>query len=107
MNVVRVTDVDEFNRQLFSGIKFVLFISNNCKFSISLETFILQKLSNEFKNIVFLIVDIQKCSQIALENEIQSWPTMVVFKHGIKVAMLEGALKSNIRDLVTKYHEMN
>lgn len=107
MNVVRVKNLDEFNKQIFSGTKCVLFISDNCKYSISLEKFVFNELSNEFKNVMFLIVDLLKCSQIGLENDIQSWPTMLVFKHGIKVAMLEGALKGSIRNLVMKYDEMN
>lgn len=51
----------------------------------------IEKLSEQYENIKFFKVDVDKLSEVAAENGISAMPTFLFFKNGEKVETVRGA----------------
>jgi thioredoxin 1 len=64
---------------------------------------IIQKMSEENTNVVFLKVDVDEVSDLAAELQISAMPTFYFYKKGTKVADVVGASEAKIRELVNQH----
>lgn len=61
------------------------------------------QLSEEFPNIIFLKVDVDKNTTVAADCGVSAMPTFQVFKDGQKVDEFVGASKDKLKAMVQKY----
>lgn len=83
---------------------------------------LLQAMSKDFANVVFLKVDVDECEDIASEHNISCMPTFLYLKNGVKVSLqfqafltiyqvnnlvqvaeFSGANEGQLRELVEKH----
>lgn len=64
---------------------------------------ILEDLSKEFPNVVFLKVDVDECEDIAAHYEITSMPTFVFIKNKNKVDVFAGAHAEKVKATIQKH----
>jgi len=60
-------------------------------------------LSKELKEVVFLKVDVDECEDIAAEYEISSMPTFIFIKEGKVLETFSGANFNKLKETIEKY----
>jgi len=65
----------------------------------------LNKMEEEFKECLFLKVDVDEalCEELIDDYQVKVMPTFVLFKNGQKVAQLEGNVPDQLREEVLKH----
>lgn len=67
---------------------------------------ILEEISNEMEDINILKIDIDKCSKLALEKEIEVVPTILIMKNEVELTRIEGVLpKETLLQKIDKYNK--
>ncbi|XP_011861687.1 PREDICTED: thioredoxin-2-like [Vollenhovia emeryi] len=64
---------------------------------------LIEELSKEMKDIVFLKVDVDECEDIAAEYEISSMPTFVFIKEGKVLETFSGANIDKLKNTIQKH----
>jgi thioredoxin 1 len=65
---------------------------------------IFEKLSEEFKDVTFLKVDVDELEDVSAEQGISAMPTFMMYKDGKKVSELVGASEAKLKEFVSKAH---
>lgn len=63
----------------------------------------IEKMSQENTNVVFLKVDVDELSELAAEHDVRAMPTFLFLKNGSKVHEVVGASESKIKEGVAKH----
>merc|ERR1711909_34565 len=61
---------------------------------------VLEEMSKEMGDVVFLKVDVDKCEELSEEYKVEAMPTFILIKGGVKVADMRGANEEKLRALV-------
>lgn len=85
------------------GIVFVDFFASWCPHCKALSP-VLEKVSNEIKDVKFVKIDIEKNPRSASLFDVESIPTLNIFKNGSLIATQNGFLPENI---LIEYIEKN
>ncbi|KMQ89714.1 thioredoxin 2 [Lasius niger] len=64
---------------------------------------LIEELSKELKDVVFLKVDVDECEDIAAEYEISSMPTFIFIKEGNVLETFSGANFDKLKNTVQKH----
>lgn len=64
---------------------------------------LIEELSKEMQDVLFLKVDVDECEDIAAEYEISSMPTFIFIKEGKVLETFSGANYDKLKNTVQKY----
>lgn len=98
LNFVELNEAN-FDRAIGSGICVVGFCTSHCFASTSMEPLISQVVEKYQTSVKLYRVDIEDELGLSVRFEIQSIPTVIIFKDGQEASRIEGA-KSNISKLI-------
>ena len=60
-------------------------------------------MSIKYTNVVFLKVDVDKCGNVALNNNVKSMPTFIFYQNRARVHVVSGANNKALEDGILKY----
>ncbi len=99
---MEIISSNEFDATISSGIVLVDFFANWCGPCKMLSP-VLEKVSNDYPNIHFVKLDVDKSGDIAMRYQVQSIPTLLVFKDGNLVERQVGfAGEPQLRNLLNR-----
>lgn len=58
-------------------------------------------MSKEFPNVIFVKVDVDKCSEVSKLLNIKSMPTFKIFNNGNEISEILGYNESKIREIIS------
>lgn len=88
MPIIHATD-DTFNELVNNKKVIVDFFATWCG-PCKMLSLVLDQLSNEYENITFVKVDVDKCHEVSKKYGIMSVPTLILFENGKKVDLKIG-----------------
>ena len=68
---------------------------------------VFEELAKKTPNVRFLKVDVDECSDVAQDENIQSMPTFLAYHNGVKFDNFSGANPAKLSDLVGKLNGLN
>ena len=99
---MEIISSNEFDATILSGIVLVDFFANWCGPCKMLSP-VLEKVSSDYPNIHFVKLDVDKSGDIAMRYQVQSIPTLLVFKDGNLVERQVGfAGEPQLRNLLNR-----
>lgn len=100
---VKILDSKNFNLTIQKGVVIVDFWATWCRPCI-MQAPIIEELAKEMPSVKFGKVDVDKNRSIATKYSINSIPTMIIFKNGIKVKTIVGLnTKQSIKSTLELY----
>lgn len=102
--MVRV--VDDFQRQLINAgdkLAVVVLSAGWCSSWNGMLTFVLDQANTYRDDVVFLVVDIDKCNLTAFVRNVSVLPTLVFQKGDHKFETFQGAHETSVKDRIDKY----
>ena len=101
MTILDITNNDEYNNILKYNKVLVIFSASFCKPCNDIYPY-MQELSETYKDIIFIKVDVQKCEDIDDINSILSIPHFKFIKNKHELFSFSGANKPIIIDTIKK-----
>ena len=99
-NLMYITTKEEFEKEIKAGTVLVDFYAEWCG-PCKMISPILDELAKENPQVKVIKVDVDAAQELAMEYQIMSIPTIMVYKDGEKVAHELGALaKERLEDLI-------
>ncbi len=100
---MKIINENEFDSTVEKGLVLVDFFANWCGPCKMLSP-ILEKLSTEYEDVEIVKVDIDKSQQLALQHQVQSIPTLLLFKDGKIVSRNVGFLaEAQLKSLLDQH----
>lgn len=100
---MKILKSEEFDSVIASGTVFVDFFAVWCG-PCKMISPVLEKLSGEYPNIEFVKVDVDQSPEIAARYQVQSIPTLIMFKDGQMVERQVGfSGEPQLKALLNKY----
>ena len=100
--IKEIKDIEKFEELIVEGITLVYFYTNKCGICKKLDP-ILKKLSKK-RNETFYKLNADKYSTLANNMSIRAMPTVVIFKWGVEVELIEGVkTEKNYEEILNYY----
>ncbi|NP_001281155.1 thioredoxin [Cynoglossus semilaevis] len=105
--VYEVKDYNDFTQQLKrAGNKLVVvdFTATWCQPCKNISP-VFEELANQYKNVVFLKVDVDEADDVSTECEINCMPTFLFYRNEKRVHSFSGANSDTLRAAVKQYEK--
>ncbi|KAM4067303.1 thioredoxin domain-containing protein [Hirsutella rhossiliensis] len=101
MTVIEITSEEQFEEILRANQRVAVdFMATWCG-PCRLISPVFKQLSEQFKDIVFVSVDVDKVAPVAQKYGVRAMPTFIMFKDGNKCDDMMGANKVGLEDKIT------
>lgn len=100
---MKIINENEFQSTISSGVVLVDFFANWCG-PCKMIAPVLEKISADYPNVEFVKVDVDQSQRLAMQYQVQSIPTILVFKDGQVVERQIGfSGEPQLRNMLNKY----
>ncbi|KAK3182127.1 thioredoxin trx1 [Lecanicillium sp. MT-2017a] len=98
--VIEITSAEQFEEILRRNGKVVADFTATWCGPCRLIYPVFKQLSEQFKDIVFVSVDVDKVAPVAQKHAVRAMPTFIMFKDGSQVDDMMGANKAGLEDKI-------
>ncbi|MFI6048389.1 thioredoxin family protein [Nocardia sp. NPDC051321] len=100
MAVIEITSEEQFVEILRNNAKVVANFTDTSSGPCKLINPVFKMLSEEYQDIVFVSVDVDKVASLARDFQVSAMPTFIMFRGGLTSDLVRGANKGALEDKV-------